>query len=829
MTCQTVDENTSCVVPGLMCGGHYYAWAIALGEEYNSSESNSVWFYSAPCLPTNVEVEVDCYSDGDAVASWDPPYNAPNISLTASGSLQVYCQAENNLCNLTGLGCGETYNLSLTASNSQCSVTKHMSSNFTTRPCKPQRVVVDLPCGSEIAVLSWEERPEVELYMGSAVSSSGGMEHWCNSTGSSCDFPGLSCGETYTFTVKALSRGCCSQHSDPVYIPTEPCQPVIVLAEADCQTEELQLSWLPASGVVLYLITATGNLGYVENYNATETNLTASLPCGQNYSIIVQGRGSSCDSDPSSPAFVKTPPCIPHHVTTNEQCEANTASVIWGASDGAKKYVAEAVGHDGHSHLCYSDYTNCTWDDLHCGDEYTVLVRSMDDYCTSLPSTSAVIYMAPCSPQNVLASADCETNLVSLSWDASNGSSTYHVSLETEWQIVWHDTNDTKTYWSDLGCGANYSFTVTPRNLYCTGMSSIPAIIQTWPCPPEGVYAMHDCLSGTAKIMWQPNSAMDHYTAIVDSHFGISQTCMSYSDECDVFGLTCGQNLTVSVTASNRQCNVTSVAQHGLQSGPCSPTYVSVVKDCANNTAAVSWSASDGASLYLVTASSYHVNISHQTSDLNYTLSDLMCSSHYAIQVVAMDDNCSSLPSQVVEFDSAPCPPQNVNTQLNCMSNNLTVSWDSFGYADYYLVWVIDDNGGGGEAFNTTRNECSTSYLNCGSSYTVQVTAVKGDCQTRSSFNHNILTAPCQPQGIQGSLDCVTNSAWISWSHTLGADGYTVSALGEDDSTANCTTWTNTTCEVEDLACGLLYSFSVIAKNSECESYPSTDIELQTV
>lgn len=90
--------------------------------------------------------------------------------------------------------------------------------------------------------------------------------------------------------------------------------------------------------------------------------------------------------------------------------------------------------------------------------------------------------------------------------------------------------------------------------------------------------------------------------------------------------------------------------------------------------------------------------------------------------------------------------------------------------------------------------------------------------------------APCQPQGIMGSVDCVTNSAWISWLDAPGADSYTVSgvAVGRNDYRANCTTFTNMTCEMKDLACGVLYNFSVLAKNSECESQPSAPISLET-
>lgn len=55
-----------------------------------------------------------------------------------------------------------------------------------------------------------------------------------------------------------------------------------------------------------------------------------------------------------------------------------------------------------------------------------------------------------------------------------------------------------------------------------------------------------------------------------------------------------------------------------------------------------------------------------------------------------------------------------------------------------------------------------------------------------------------------------------------------MSAVGGQNYTGDCTTSSNTTCEVEDLECGVLYNFSVIAKNSKCESQPSAIIDLQT-
>lgn len=86
-------------------------------------------------------------------------------------------------------------------------------------------------------------------------------------------------------------------------------------------------------------------------------------------------------------------PCIPQDVTTNVQCEADRGSVSWGPSNSAESYIAVATGLDGHGHECLTNTTSCTWSDLHCGEEYTVVVRAKDGNCTSLPSNSSVIYM----------------------------------------------------------------------------------------------------------------------------------------------------------------------------------------------------------------------------------------------------------------------------------------------------------------------------------------------------------------------------------------------------------------------------------------------------
>lgn len=84
---------------------------------------------------------------------------------------------------------------------------------------------------------------------------------------------------------------------------------------------------------------------------------------------------------------------------------------------------------------------------------------------------------------------------------------------------------------------------------------------------------------------------------------------------------------------------------------PCIPTDVAVKMDCSTDQAVVSWSASDGALLYNVTALSTQGEISHcETPNQMCSLNKLVCGQSYSVQVVASDNICSSLPSPATNF-----------------------------------------------------------------------------------------------------------------------------------------------------------------------------------
>lgn len=83
--------------------------------------------------------------------------------------------------------------------------------------------------------------------------------------------------------------------------------------------------------------------------------------------------------------------------------------------------------------------------------------------------------------------------------------------------------------------------------------------------------------------------------------------------------------------------------------------------DCAKDQAVVSWSASDGALSYKVTAqSTVGTSVFCQSTGLTCTLTNLTCGQSYTVQVAAEDDICSSLPSPATRFHSGKTSSQSL-------------------------------------------------------------------------------------------------------------------------------------------------------------------------
>ncbi|KAI7809537.1 hypothetical protein IRJ41_010869 [Triplophysa rosa] len=827
-SCRT--NQTYCSIPGLTCGTVYYVKVLAIGEVFNSSDSIGVNMTSAPCVPTNMSAIVDCASDS-ALVSWSASVGAENYSVTAlgSGGQEVSCSTQQNHCNISSLYCGQLYELTLTATNQHCEITTTTNVTFQSKPCAPSRAIVDKACGNDTVLLSWEESDGVDYYSARALSQ-GGQEKLCNSTSSVCYFSNLLCGETYAFTVTAYSGRCQSNTSVPEYLTTDPCRPENVTAHVSCDSNTVRLDWSNARGVSLYNVMATGSLGYSNAFNTSTNNLSVSLPCGQSYSVTVQGQSQDCDSPLSAPALFILAPCAPLDLVTYVECTDQTGAVSWGSSDGANMYTATATGQDGHTHLCVTNGTSCTWEDLHCGETYNVTVTANDSRCTSPRSNATYIHTAPCVPQAVMPTLDCGTGVATLNWASSAGAETYNVSADNgAGHTLQFSTNVTNGFLSNLLCGQTYLITVRALNRQCSSAPSSPANMWSVPCVPQSVVSALDCLSNSALVQWIISQGAESYLVVAAGTDGHRAKCNATAPQCNLQELHCSTSYNISVIAVKQQCNTSMSSTVQTKTAPCVPAHVQGSVDCASGNVSMSWNQSVGAVSYSAVAqgNAGYASVCNSTGT-TCAFSDLLCGMNYSLAVSASDGTCVTAPSQPVVLSTVPCKAQNASVQMSCSTNTAVVTWEPSDRVTSHIVRAI---GSDGHRINCTssNDSCILTSMHCGQNYNVTVAALDGACDSSNTFLV-LQSAPCAPSNILTSLLCTTQNyglVSVSWGQANGAQSYVAEAISADGHSSSCNSST-TSCDLQGLHCGQIYNVSVYSLANGCQSVKSAMSQVQT-
>lgn len=87
--------------------------------------------------------------------------------------------------------------------------------------------------------------------------------------------------------------------------------------------------------------------------------------------------------------------------------------------------------------------------------------------------------------------------------------------------------------------------------------------------------------------------------------------------------------------------------------------------------------------------------------------------------------------------------------------------------------------------------------------------------------------APCVPLVLDVEMDCLSDSAWLTWEESAGAELYIATATDSDGEVYQCNS-TEGQCTVEQLQCGRFYNFSVTASNIQCNSPMSNTLESET-
>uniref|UniRef100_A0A672FAN5 Fibronectin type-III domain-containing protein n=1 Tax=Salarias fasciatus TaxID=181472 RepID=A0A672FAN5_SALFA len=479
------------------------------------------------------------------------------------------------------------------------------------------------------AQVAWEATGGASSYSVQAVTDQG-LTVSCNASGTRCVLSGVRCGQIYTVTVTAQNEVCSDAGtSAPLRLLTGTSP--LKAASAKTRTAAVA-SWSSTRGAATFTLTADVG-GTQETLCSTQDSScdVRGLSCGRSYSPVLTASNDQC-SPLSCP--VSTAPCVPWDLSTYAQCEGNLGSVSWGPSDGANAYVAVATGLDGHTHHCRTNTTSCSWDDLHCGETYSVAVRAEDEACSS--PDNVFPFRAPCDPADVSVLMDCEDRSAAVSWSASQGATGYLVTAVGSHGNSSCATSGLSCDLDGLACGSVYSVQVVAVNDNCSSA----------PCSLARISAFTQCHNSSILVTWElmeGGEGSTVYTATAEASDHTFLSCSSSAGSCYLQGARCGLRYTVMVAASSDSCSSLRSPFSRSPAEPCPPSDVSVEASCGDGGALVSWTPSLVADSYQVVAAAAdgHVHTCHSASS-NCSLSGLRCEQNYVVFVTASHENCSS-------------------------------------------------------------------------------------------------------------------------------------------------------------------------------------------
>ncbi|XP_067845700.1 fibronectin type III domain-containing protein 7-like [Heptranchias perlo] len=832
-SCNATD--TECEIANVYCGRNYYITVQAIRMQCNSSQSSAFTIKTVPCVPQNVDAHVDCDA-GFMSVSWELSEGATSYTATAEGSNVQQCSANDTLCDITDLYCGEAYAITVHAQDDSCDSAESPSIIMKIVSCIPQNLDVQLDCNTNDASVSWTYTKGAVTYSATAEGSDGHTVS-CDTANRECQINDLHCGQMYNLTVIALDGVCDSSQSSKFELSSAPCAPQYIYTNLDCDTKSTSVSWEKSDGAVWYVTTAEGQDGHITMCNTTETHCHfLDLHCSQTYLITVKAMDGYCQSINTSIFETETVPCPPQNVQAD--CEIVTAFVTWEPSNRTVSYTATAEGSDGHTAMCTTSETNCLIPDLHCSQIYNISVLAFGENCSSIQGSSYEIQTAPCAPDEIIANVDCNSNRVVVSWGRSNGAMSYDITVEgSDGHTHSHNTTETRYEMLDLHCGQSYNITVTTLSYSRNGISSTSVQIQTAPCIPENLTAELNCDSNAVSFSWDDTDGAKLYTVTARDSQQVTALFNTSDTKAQIPHLQCGEYYTISVLATDNICRSPQSAVVNVHAGPCTSKNLSAYVDCDTNTAMVSWEPSNGSDFYIATAMGIDRDTRSCTAtDVTCEIFDLQCGQSYSVTVVAVNEICNSSESAAMSFQGVPCAPQYLEADVDCANNSMLLSW---GHSDTAISYMAFINASDEDRLHcdTTNISCYIQQLRCATKYNISVYAFDGFCTSMLNASYEVGTVPCLPEDIQAMLSPASNGVQdieVSWKGSHCAEDYEVNIEGqiEQDPFSMFTLhsyWTPRMFFQFPVPCSSTYNISVTARNPAGISSPSIPITDITV
>uniref|UniRef100_A0AAV2KVH4 Fibronectin type-III domain-containing protein n=1 Tax=Knipowitschia caucasica TaxID=637954 RepID=A0AAV2KVH4_KNICA len=823
-------DTTSCELPSLICGEAYAVIVLAADNTCNSSVLTTLTITTAPCPPVLQDFSLDCTTNV-AVVPWVKDEDAQSVLVSAVSSLghSTTCSSDNSSCVLSDLQCGNSYTVTAVAKGVQCKSKPSAPLTITTAPCTPENIDFTNSCETGIAIVTWDDSLGRESFRVSATSATDVKT--CLSDSTDCSISSMLCGQLYNVSVYAIAAHCNSSVPAFTQIQTAPCAPEDVAVSLLCDNNTGSVSWSPSPGAVSYTVKALGRSGQAP-LTCSSDNTSCDIPnmqCGETYRFTVTPFSLECQGYDSREMEYLAGPCPPSDFTVDRQCSGNVAVVSWNPVPKAEYYEASALELvTPHTHNCSSSSTTCSITDLHCGETVAITVQTRERGCWSQPNQAFLFEAVICPPTGLTAVTNCSNNDITVSWDSSPklGVTYYVDSAQLGASSQQFSSSSTSHVITGLQCGQLYTLQVSAQYQECTSAPSSTIQAQTAPCPPTGLEASTDCGTSSVTLSWTQSSRATDYTATFTGANGDVTSCSSNSSSCTA-RLDCSQQYTAALTASDDACSSSIPATLIFNSAPCLPDNVVATLDCDTNSFSVSWDGNLQDGPFTAQAIGSDGSRVSCSSALNScSMNSLKCGLQYSIVVTTADVDCGEITDSNYKAYSAPCKPEAISLDLDCLTNEALVTWEGTGPDQEQEVIARDIRGNTISCISNTT-QCAFTGLTCGLSYSISVVGRANTCTSTPTHGPMLHTAPCLPSQVKTTFDCATGVTIVTWDAANGATSYIVEAQGNLGHSEQCT-GADSNCAFASLACGQDYNITVQAQNSECTSAVSETVQSAT-
>jgi len=462
-----------------------------------------------PAKPTGLAVSID--SPTSLSITWNASSGASSYQLfrdsssTGSFTTKVYDGSATSYAN-TGLTTGTAYYYEVQATNSAGSsaLSSAVSGTPLAVPATPTGLSVSIASSTSLAV-SWNASASAATYQVFRDTSSTGSFSTKVYDGSLTSYTNtsLTAGTTYYYEVQATNSAGSSALSTAVLgIPNAiPAKPTGLAVSIDSPTS-LSITLYTASGASSYQLfrdtTASGSFP-TKNFDASATSYTdTGLSAGTTYYYKVQATNSAGSSALSS-AVAGIPNAMPATPTGLAVAIATSTSlsITWNSSASAATYQ---VFRDTSSTGSYStkvydgSLTSYTNTGLTAGSIYYYKVQATNSAGSStLSSAVAGIPNAIPAKPTGLAVVSATTTSLSITWNASSGTSSYQ---------LFRDTSSTGSFSTKVFDAAGTSYTDTGLATGATYFYKLQATNSA------GSSALSAAVSGTTEL---PGAVWDNF------------------------------------------------------------------------------------------------------------------------------------------------------------------------------------------------------------------------------------------------------------------------------------------------------------------------------